>query len=530
MSDLATATESVQRLSEELHASYETNLMLAESLADVQLAAEDAGWQQIGVQIQEALTRQGLAKIVANCRTMAIASPLIKRGLALRGAYVWGQGVEISGRDQDVNALVQLFDEDNQRSFTGSQACEDLERALGTDGNVFLALFTSPLTGRVLVRSTPFDEVIDIMNNPNDRDEPWLYLREYEVTVLEAGTPNMAGIPTGTRSRWERRREYHPAVGWNPPVRPKSVNNVPVNWAAPMLHVAVNRLDGQKWGIPDAFASVAWARAYEGFITDWARLMKSLSRFAWRLSGDKSSKAQRAAAKVQAAVGDLADPTRLPGVGSTAGQMTASGPGMNLEAIPKSGATLDSESGRPLAALVAAGLGLPVTTLLADPGVTGARATAETLDKPTVLEMSMRREVWEWARRTVLGYVIEQAVKAPAGPLTGTVTRDQDGRMQVTLAGAGADATIEFDWPKLDSLDPKALVEAIVAADSTEKVPPPVTMKLLLGALGVKDADEIVEKYTDDDGNWIDPGATAAQAAIDAHRAGGDDPTAMDAA
>ena len=89
------------------------------------------------------------------------------------------------------------------------------------------------------------------------------------------------------------------------------------------------------------------------------------------------------------------------------------GPGMSLEAIPKTGATIDSGSGKPLAAMVGGGAGVPVTMLLADPGVTGARATAETLDKPTILEMGMRRAAVGQRLKRILSYVIDQAVKAP---------------------------------------------------------------------------------------------------------------------
>ena len=45
--------------------------------------------------------------------------------------------------------------------------------------------------------------------------------------------------------------------------------------------------------------------------------------------------------------------------------------------------------------MVSAGLGIPITMLLTDPGVTGARATAETLDEPTQLEFGVRRGLWK---------------------------------------------------------------------------------------------------------------------------------------
>jgi hypothetical protein len=135
--------------------------------------------------------------------------------------------------------------------------------------------------------------------------------------------------------------------------------------------------------------------------------------------------------------------------------------------------------------------------------------------------MGMRRALWGDAIRRVCSYVIDQAVKAPAGPLSGTVLRDADGREVITLSG-DVERSVVVDWPALDDLDPKALVESVVAADGTGKVPPVETMRLLLSALRVRDVDEVIEANTDDKGQWIDPDMQAAQAAVEAFRRGED--------
>lgn len=500
--DLATALHQVETLQE--------------SLADLEREARDRDWLVAGYRLDREFTRDGLADIARNCRIAAIASPLIKRGLLLRIGYVWGQGVTVEATDADVNAVVQAFwdDPSNLAAFTGSQAQEENERVLGTDGNFFLALPTDRSTGRVQLRSTPFDEIADVVLNPEDRDDPWFYLRTYTTTVIEAGY-----VTGRTRTRNETRRVLHPAVGYRPATRPRSINGVPVDWDTPMLHVPVNRLDGQKWGIPDVYAALPWARAYEGFLTDWARLVKSLSKFAWKLSADRGSKAQKAATALA-----QAHPGALGLAGQEAvGAVAAYGPGASLEAIPKTGATVDSESGRPLAAMVAAGIGIPVTTLLADPGTTGARAVAETLDKPTVLEMGQRQKLWGQVVRTVLDYVIDQAVRA--NTLSGTTRRDPyTGREIVVLAG-DAERTLDIAWPPLDELDPTDLVTAIAAAAGTRVVPDRTIAKLLLQALKVKDIDELLEPFFDDEGRWL---PSAGQAAADRFERG-EDPAATEA-
>lgn len=502
-------------LQDQLEAAQNQIEVLEESFADLSSAAmEDEGWRRLTSAAEQEFDRSGLEQISSTCRVMAVASPLIKRGLQLRIGYIWGEGVQVSARDKDIDEVIRNFweDESNAAAFTSSRAQEENERALGTDGNFFLACFTNQVTGRVQVRSTPFAEIKDIILNPEDRDDPWFYLREYSTQITEAGY-------LSTRTRWETRRVLHPALTHRPRTRPKTIDGLPVEWDAPILHLPVNRLDGWKFGVPDAYAALPWARAYEGFLTDWSKLVKALSRFAWRLQSDKPGKARRAA---QAAQTSASGVPPIGGGGSDAGQMAAYGPGAQLEAIPKTGATIDSESGRPLASLIAAGLGLPVTTLLADPGMTGARAVAETLDQPTILEMGMRRRAWETTMRSLLNYVIMQAVKAPRGPLRGTVVWDRINDQELIQVAGDPDTSIMIDWPDLDSENMKDLIESIVNADSTGKLPPKETARLLLSTLGVRDVEEVLEQMLDEDGEWIDPTASAAQAAVAAFRRGED--------
>lgn len=500
---------------------------IQESLADLENRMYEPGWQKLTAFADHEFTREGLQQITAVCRIMTIKSPLLRRGLSLRTGYVWGQSVQISARatgeqGQDVNSVVQRFLDDpgNRRTFTGDQAHEELERALYTDGNVFLALFTNPRTGRVQVRTLPWDEITDVICNPEDRSEPWFYRREWwEDRRTESGIQQL------------RRFAYYPALGYNPPVKPRRLTFPyygdaglgDVYWDAPVYHVRVNSQLGWKFGIPDSYAAVDWAQAYKTFLEDWAVLIKALSRFAWRLTSKGSKQAQ---ARQKLATAPATD--RFSGEPQRAGATALLTPEMALEAVPKSGATIDSESGRPLAAMVAAALDVPVTMLLGDPGTTGARATAETLDTPTERSMELRRSVWAEAHQRILDYVIDQAAKAVQGPLKGKVTRDADGIETVELA-QDTDRTIDVSFPDIDDLDPGVIIDSIVKADQTGYLPPLVIVRLLLEALGVRDVDSILEVLTDEEGNFKPPeGAAgmAGQAAVDAFRRG-EDPAAL---
>src|SRR6266542_2942298 len=142
---------------EQLRQEQDTNLLLQEQIADLEGALQEGGWNQLSGDGATEFSRDGLRRITALCRLTAIANPLVKRGVGLRIGYVWGLGVSINARakgddaTQDVNAVVQAFIDDpsNRAAWTGSQAREERERSVATDGNVFVACFTSPLTGRV---------------------------------------------------------------------------------------------------------------------------------------------------------------------------------------------------------------------------------------------------------------------------------------------------------------------------------------------------------------------------------------------
>lgn len=470
--------------------------------------SEDASWQKLGEDTERDLTPEGRKRSAQMCRVMAIANPLVARAIAVRTGYVHGNGgigvVAADGKEtgtQDVNTVVQAFldDRGNRAAFTGAQAHEELEKQLSTDGNMYTILFTDPKTGFVRVRTLDPLEITDILMNPEDRSEPWFYRRDFEETMIGERT---AKVTTRQRTVW------YPALNYDPTKKFPVIDGNPVDWSASVYHTAVNRTG--KFGLGDAHPALPWARGYTGFLDDWTKLTKALSRIAWKMSGKKNT-----AQQMRSQLNNI-----------EAGGIIGADAGTQLEAVPKTGATIDAESGRPLATMVAAAFGIPVTTLMSDPGQTGARAVAETLNQPTRLTMQGRRDVWTETYRAILNHVIDQAVLAPQGPLKGGVTIDPYTQQREVSLGSDEDRTITFTWPELDDTPIDQLVKAITDADATGKLPPLETMRLLLRALGVRDVDEILDQFTDESGNFIDPNVSAGDAAIDAYNRG-DDPAAV---
>lgn len=481
---------------------------LEESLAQLELARENNGWQRLIDMTSQDFTRDGLRTAATQGRVFGIANPLIKRGREVRHAYVWGQGVGITARDAAVNEVVQAFidDEGNREAFYGAQARQKYEGCLYDEGNFFLAHFTNPLTGVVKVRTVPFDEISDVITAPGDKATPWFYLREWTETVK-----NAEGKDTT-----ETRKAYYPALKYQPAAKFRAIDGVEIMWDAPVKHVKVNAGDGWKFGIGDSYAAIPWALSHKGFLEDWALLMKALAKIAFVTSSKRASDSQAKRASLQG----LAN--------APAGSSVSMSDDQKIEALPKSGATLDSESSRPLATMAASALGLPVTILLADPGQTGARATAETLDFPTRLIYQARQELHVEVIRDSVGYALEQAVIAPRGALRGLGTAIRDGdRLTVRFKDA-AKATVEVVFPALDEVPLETLMKALTEADGMSVKPPPlVLLKLVLQALRIRDVDEILVEVTDENGNYVDPGVTAGDVAAQAFRDGQDPADAL---
>lgn len=477
---------------------------LQESFADLERRArEDQTWRTITSNQRSEFSLDGVKRNADICRLLSVADPLAKRGLAVRAGYVFGQGMGITakaGKDaaQDINEVVQRFWDDpkNRASFTGHQAQHRLEHAQSTDGNILFALFTEPRTGRVIVRTIPLNEITDVITSPEDSQDVWFYKR----TWTDRGVINGAVVST-------RKEALYPALGYRPKVKQGSIGGVPVEWFAPIYHQAAGNPDGWRWGVPDLYAAVPWVRAYKTYLEDWARLMRALARISHRVTGKNNKAVMEARAALQAA---SLSPT--PGVIGTTDA--------TVEAMPKTGATIDAESGKPLAAMIAAGIGIPVTMLLADPGQTGARAVAETLDRPMELEMTGRRELWTETYRAILNHVIDAAVLAPQGPLKGTLTTAYDGQQTIELAG-DTPRTLVFHWDDLTKTSTKDLLESIETANSMGVIPYEQIALLTLRALGVRDPDEIIDSMRDDTGTFIPANASLGEALINAAYRGG---------
>ena len=253
-----------------------------ERLASLEMALESQGWRVLSGQADNEFSRAGLHDITDFARVMALKNPLIKRGVQVQRLYVFGQDFNVTAEQEEIDDLLTEFYDDvhNQVELTSHQAIGQKETELQTDGNLFFVFFTNQVTGRVRVRSIPFEEVEDRIANPDDNREPWYYLRQWTETRLEQnGTPVT-----------EARRAYYPDWRYNPTAKPATLGDVPIFWNLPVFHLRVGGYGNWKFGLSEVYDAIDWARAYKEFLEDWSSIVRAYRKFAFRASPRRAAR------------------------------------------------------------------------------------------------------------------------------------------------------------------------------------------------------------------------------------------------
>lgn len=485
--------------------------LFQERIAELEFASEDIGWTQLGGTAEYEFSRQHLRKMIARSRLFFLQNPLIHRAVTLQADYVFAQGLNIQGTSDVVNAVIQDFLDNpgNKKELTSHQAHLTKEQTLLLDGNVFFVLFTDKInTGRVNVRSILVDEITDIITNPDDSNEVWFYRREWQSTTDEGlvGPLKVA---------------FYPDIDFMPLNRslPKTRQKAPIMWDAPIVHVKTGSLEKSKFGAPETYSALDWAKSHSKMLADWATIISMYARFAFKLttSGSKSSVvAARSKFQTTVGTGALSETNPSPTVGS---MFIRQKDGTDIEAIKTSGATTSAKDARELRIMVAAAMGLPDPMLSGEVDV-GNLATAKTLDRPTELKFRSRQKLWEDVYLKILTWVVRWAIEAKSGKGLLSphvdVTLDNYGHKIYkpktdTKTGRPIELRVEVVFPPILERTIQERIEAIIGAitlnGKTFAVDSPelkkLTIRLMLQALGLSDVDELVDNIfraiTDDD-------------------------------
>lgn len=441
--------------------------ILESRLGDLERQIAEQGWNRIDGSAGNEFSRDALDSIVELARVMYLKNPVINRAVEIGALYVWGQDLSHSAEDEAVEAVVDRFWKDNRATLTGQQASRLIEVELQVTGNLFIALFPDMITGSVRVRGVPMEEIRQIISNPEDRTDVWYYRRVW----TEQGTDGTS----------KQRTAYYPDWQYRPTNKPDTMDDlsagtVDVRWDSPILHVKSGAFQHWRWGVPEIYAALDWAKAYKEQLEDDATRSRALARFAWQLT-TKGGRSGVAAAKSKlgttyAGAGGANVETNPP---PTSGSTFISTEGIDLKPMQVAGATLNPDHSRPARLMAAAALGIPDHFYDAD---VGNFATSKTLDRPTELRFNERRNMW----RDTLGDLIQWVIDADLNATRGILPK--------SLPEKSRD--VDLTWPDLLESDVTSRVGAISTA--APYIPDDLTSRLMMSALNVEDVDSEMEK------------------------------------
>ncbi len=482
---------------QELQQSNFNNEVLVERMAELELALEDANWMRMMFDGQQEFSRDGIRKITDLARMMFIKNPLVNRAVLVQALYVWGQGVNVKYKNPVLNKVLQAFWDDpkNRAELTSHQAQIYKEYDLRVESNIFFVFFTRPSDGRVRVRTLPFDEITEIISDPEDAKTPWYYVRAW----------TEQGIDKLGRRVQRSRKVLYPDWQYKPKAKPVKISGMEIKWDTPVYHVRTGGMSAWKFGVSEIYQAIDWARAYKEFLEDVASLMRAYSRFAWKRvtkGGKKAIAAEKAKmASTLATAGGTSTETNPSPV---TGAMAFMAEGTDLQPMQVRGASISPEDGRRLLLMVAAAVGLP-ETYFGDVSV-GTFATAKTMDRPTELAMKERQTLWTDVLKAIFDYVMRQALKYNSDvKALGSIESidDVDVTEEQIVWNKDVNTMLDIDFPPVLEKDVQAAVQAVITAltlngQELKLLDEQLATRLILKALAEDDVDEIMTELFPD--------------------------------
>lgn len=481
-----------------------------ERIAELELALEDREWTRLDADMPDGFqfTRKALDDIIHLSRLYYLKNPVVRRPVDIQTIYVWGQGVSIYGEGA-VNDIVQGFlaDPSNRRSLTGHDAQMDGERRLRVEGNLFLRLFTTPSTGRVQVRKLPVEEMRAVVYNPDDREEPWFYIRKFK----KAGKDVTVAYPDWRYARQRKIEERSDPLAGRGGVSMEALadyEDAVIEWDTPVMHRKTGGFGDMDFGVPETYPAIDWARAYREALQDYKKTIKSLATWAWKMKmGGGNTQLQAAAAQLGTTFGTMngTDPYSEENPTPTAGSMFAYTGDMDMRAIDVSKAAVDPDGFRRLLLMAASAMGMPEVYYGA---AEGTFATAKAMDRPTELQFKDRQALWADIFTEVLTFAVEAAAVAPNNSAVSSAGYDEmTGLMKLRAGGEDLALHIEVDFPPILQKDVQAYLQSLATfvtmnGQAMQTLQDgPTLYRIALTALGIDNVEEIIEIFYPKDGS-----------------------------
>lgn len=370
------------------------------------MAFESSGFEIYGWAVAEhGFTLSQLTMMSKELRERTDTNSLLKRGLEVRCSFMFGAGYDIEEGEHKISKRIQdlIDDQVNQDVVFSQDAMTVNEHARFCDG--FLGVAFNKLTDRF--QRIPLWQISDYVLNPENDEQVWYYKRSWTSEILTSD---------GQRKTQENNFWYitDRAVSQGAPVVAQ-IQGIDVDPKYVFIDDHVNRHSGTTLGVPDAFTAAPWAISYSNYLRNGDKYLASLAQWAWQLSPKTQRGAQNAGSKVKTTTGS--------------GNTLISD--MDLKSLGQANA-IDLGTGRPLAAQVAAALGLDLTVLLADVGDTQSAGPIINSADPMVKTMQARqRQTTSFVKRCLALLGVKDA-----DICWGKMTPDADYREQQTVIAA----------------------------------------------------------------------------------------------
>jgi hypothetical protein len=487
----------------------ESNPLLSQgAFGDIELALQNVEWRrEINLSWLE-FSRWGIQQIILISRLYYIKNPIVRRLIDVSSVYVFGRGFEVTSENPDANDTLKEFFDRNKKVL-GQVNMADLERRKFYDGNLFFAFFVEQATGLTTVRMIDATEIMDIITDPDDTDQPWYYRRVWVAREFDVETGQV---------RTQGQECYHPALNFDPAVKPATINAKPVMWDIPLYHRKCGGVAKWNFGCPQIYPAIDWAKAARRFLEACATVKQALATFAMTVNTKGGQQAiEGLKQQLSTTVGPSAAiwDTNPPPVNAAT---FVSGPGTELQFLNQSGKGGDPEEVRRFLLMCCMTVGVP-ETFLSDVS-TGNLATATTLDRPTELVFLEKQEAWREDLSVIAIYVLNAAKGAAKGKLKEALDRDglkvsevrivesaramgADGRWKYVEAKAKNPKQIEVKvtFPAIREGDMLQRVQGIVEAMTLANKGGQITgidektgVLMLLQELGYENAEELVEE------------------------------------
>ncbi len=305
--------------------------------------------------------------------------PLARRIVEMTSQYVVGGGLGLECRHAPTHRFLQAWwhhplNRMPQRIF---DLCDELTRS----GNLFIIVSTDA-AGMSYIRALPTQEVIEIETAPNDVEQERVVWQRAEAEApWAAPTPGPGGILGYPWAVYDALNDTLDENG---------------NFKPVILHYAINRPLGAKWGESDLAPILRWLARYSAWLEDRARLNRYRQSFLYVVKARFTSQAER-----------LARQAELNANPPNPGSILVTDESETWEVLyPELASFEAAQDGLALKKMIAAGSGNPLH-FLAEPE-SATRTTAEAAGGPTFRRYEQRQQYFLWLIQDLARVVVQR--------------------------------------------------------------------------------------------------------------------------